>query len=133
MNLSDYKQDYYAHSGSASDVTRQAAFAGIALVWIFNSKANETITLPESLLWPTLFLIACLACDLLHYISSAAIWGLFHRIKEKQGVLEDTEISASPYFNWPALGLFWSKHIFVLLGYYNLLMYVHGAIKFGST
>ncbi|WP_300495235.1 hypothetical protein [Marinobacter sp.] len=133
MNLSGYRETYYGFSGSASAVTRQAAFAGIALVWIFNSKADETITLPQELLWPTLFLVACLACDLLQYIYSAAIWGFYHRHLEKSGVKEDEEITAPKYFNWPGIGLFWSKHAFVLLGYYGLLSYLLVAIKFGST
>ena len=124
MKLSDFRQSYYDFSGASSAVTRQAAFAGIALVWIFNSKSKEGILLPEPLLWPTLFLIACLACDLLHYILSAAIWGVFHRVKEKQGVRQEQELSASIYLNWPALALFWSKHCFVLLGYSGLLLYV---------
>jgi|TARA_R110000823_G_scaffold298902_1_gene419534 hypothetical protein len=133
MNLSGYRETYYGFSGSASAVTRQAAFAGIALVWIFNSKADEAITLPQELLWPTLFLVACLACDLLQYIYSAAIWGFYHRHLEKSGLKEDEEITAPKYFNWPGIGLFWGKHVFVLLGYYGLLSYLLVAIKFGST
>jgi hypothetical protein len=133
MNLSGYRETYYGFSGSASTVTRQAAFAGIALVWIFNSKADETITLPQELLWPTLFLVACLACDLLQYIYSTAIWGFYHRHLEKSGLKEDDEITTPRYFNWPGLGLFWGKHALVLLGYYGLLSYLLVAIKFGST
>lgn len=132
MKLSGYKQSYYDFSGASSGVTRQAAFAGIALVWIFNGKANETLVLPAELLWPTLFLIACLACDLLHYILASAIWGVFHRFHERQGVTQDTEVIAPAYFNWPTLVLFWGKHGFVLLGYYGLLSYVYSAIKFSS-
>ncbi|AQS38584.1 hypothetical protein Sps_03457 [Shewanella psychrophila] len=133
MKLSDYKQSYYDFSGSSSTVTRQAAFAGIALIWIFNGKVSETIVLPLELLWPTLFLIACLACDLLHYILASAIWDAFHRLKEKQGVAQDALVTAPPCFNWPALILFWAKHCFVLLGYSGLFMYVYSAIEFSST
>lgn len=133
MKLSDYRQSYYDFSGASSAVTRQAAFAGIALVWIFNAKTEQSIVLPAELLWPTLFLVACLACDLLHYIVAAAIWGVFHRIKEKQGLSEDDAVSAPIYFNWPTLTLFWSKHIFVILGYAGLLLYVYSSIRFGGT
>lgn len=133
MNLSGYRESYYGFSSSASVVTRQAAFAGIALVWIFNSKADETIRLPQELLWPTLFLVACLACDLLQYISSTAIWGFYHRHLEKNGVQECDEITAPRYFNWPGLVLFWSKHTCVLLGYYGLLSYLLVTIRFSST
>lgn len=133
MNLYDYRQSYYEFSGASSAVTRQAAFAGIALVWIFNSQSASGIVLPRSLLWPTFFLIACLACDLLHYITASAIWGFFHRLKEKQGVSLDHELKAPIYLNWPSLGLFWSKHLFVIFGYAGLLAFVYNAIKFSGT
>ena len=133
MKLSDCRATYYEMSGSASTVTRQAAFAGIALVWIFNSKADQKITLPEELLWPTLFLVICLACDLLHYILSAAIWGFYQRFREKHGTEEDTDFRAPIYLNWAPLTMFWGKHLFVLLGYYSLLNYLLTSISFGST
>lgn len=133
MNLFGYRETYYGFSGSASAVTRQAAFAGIALVWIFNSKADEMITLPQQLLWPTLFLVACLACDLLQYIFSTAIWGIYHRVLEKRGVSEDEEINAPIYFNWPGIILFWLKHFFVLAGYFLLLKYLLVAVSFDGS
>ncbi|WP_193166254.1 hypothetical protein [Microbulbifer hainanensis] len=132
MRLSDYRQTYYDISGISSSVTRQVAFAGIALVWIFNNKSGSNVTLPEPLLWPTLFLIACLACDLLQYIAGSAIWGLFHRVKERQGTPEDEILKVPVYLNWPSISLFWCKHIFVLFGYFGLFNFVYGAIKFSS-
>ena len=84
MKLSDYLNSYYAHTGNASTVSRQASFAGIALVWVFNTKSGNEITLPIDLLMPVLWLVISLGLDLLQYISSAFIWGVFHRVKEKQ-------------------------------------------------
>lgn len=133
MKLSDYRQSYYDLSGASSAVTRQASFAGIALVWIFNAKTEQSIVLPADLLWPTLFLVACLASDLLHYIVAAAIWGFFHRLKERQGLSESDTVSAPIYLNWPTLAFFWAKHIFVILGYSGLLLYVYSSIRFGAT
>lgn len=115
MNLSDYRGTYYGFTGSASAVTRQAAFAGIAIVWIFNDRTGDAIRLPAELLWPTLFLVACLACDLLQYALSAAIWGYFHRWHERKGTKETDEITASKYLNWPGILFFWGKLIFALL------------------
>jgi hypothetical protein len=133
VKLSNYRSDYYYFSGAASGVARQSSFAGIALIWVFNTQTDTAIILPSELLWPTFFLIASLSCDLLHYISSTAIWGLFHRHKEKCGISENSEVNAPTYFNWPALAFFWGKNIFVLLGYCGLLIYVSKAIIFVST
>ncbi|WP_049628923.1 hypothetical protein [Cellvibrio sp. pealriver] len=133
MKLSGYKQSYYDFSSSASSVSRQASFAGIALLWIFNTKTGNTYTLPENLLWPALLLVLSIFCDLLHYIVASAIWGIFHRIKEiKYGAGNDPELQASKYLTWPINLFFWSKLGFVILGYAGLLGYVACAITFSG-
>jgi hypothetical protein len=132
VKLSDYRNAYYTHSGNASSVARQAAFAGIALIWIFNSKTGNEVVLPEQLLWPALFLMVGLGLDLLQYIAASAIWGIFHRVKEKElGAIPDPDVTAPPYLNWPALLLFWGKLAAITAGYGSLLVYVKQAIKFG--
>jgi len=35
MKLKEYKADFYELSGKASEINRQIAFAGIAIIWIF--------------------------------------------------------------------------------------------------
>ena len=133
MKLSDYKDSYYYYSGTASSVSRQAAFAGIALLWIFNSKTGNTFTLPANLLWPALFLVLSIACDLLQYVVASATWGIFHRIKEvAHGAGNDPEIQASKYLNWPINFFFWAKLCFVILGYAGLLGYLACAINFSG-
>ena len=134
MKLSNYRESYYGFSGSASNVSRQAAFAGIALIWVFNSKTPDGIHLPIELIWPTLFLIIGLGLDLLHYVVASAIWGIFHRIKEKElGEIPDPDVEAPIYLNWPTLLLFWGKLIAICTGYIYLFLYAKGSIKFLST
>ena len=38
--LSEFKEDYYHFTGKLSDINRQIAFAGIALIWVFK-KGKE--------------------------------------------------------------------------------------------
>lgn len=134
MKLADYLKAYYDFSGAASNVSRQAAFAGIALIWVFNSKSGNTVSLPIDLLWPALCLIIGLGLDLLHYIVASATWGVFHRIKEKKlGTNSDVELSAPKYLNWPLIVFFWGKLFSILAGYVMLLAYVHHAIRFSTT
>lgn len=134
MKLSQYRESYYSLSGSASSVGRQAAFAGIALVWIFKTQdagQSVPIVLPEALLLPTLAFIVSLASDLLQYISGAAIWGFYCRYKEKElGAGNDDEFSAPIWLNWPALVFFWVKHAAVITGYVFLFFYVMKAVGF---
>jgi hypothetical protein len=133
MKLEGYRTAYYTHTGSASTVARQAAFAGVALIWVFNNKSGSNISLPLDLLWPALFLVIGLGLDLMQYIAASAIWGLFHRIKEKEfGADSDADITAPKYLNWPSLIFFWGKLAAILTGYVSLLGYVKHAISFSA-
>ena len=132
MKLSNYREAYYAHTGSASSVGRQVAFAGIALIWVFNAGNAGEIALPTDLLWPALLLILGLALDLTQYVFASAIWGVFHRLKEKQlGADPDPPVSAPPWLNWPTLFCFWGKLVTIIVGYLFLLRYVGHAIVLG--
>ena len=131
MKLEDIRDSYYSKSTNASTVIRQASFAGIALIWVFKTEYGATVTLPNELLWPTLFLTLSLAFDLLHYIVSTAIWGIYNRIKEiEHGPNYKEDIGVSKYLNWPAIFFFWGKVFFVLAGYFNIFTYVLKNIKF---
>jgi len=132
MKLSQYREDYYTHTGNASSVCRQAAFAGIALIWVFNNKTGNQINLPNGLLWPSLFMITGLSLDLLQYVAASAIWGTFHRVNEKKfSASSDPDITAPAWLNWPALTCFWGKLIAVISGYVSLFSYVVHSISFG--
>ena len=41
--LSEYKNDYYYFTGKLSEINRQIAFAGIALIWIFKNGENSNL------------------------------------------------------------------------------------------
>jgi hypothetical protein len=125
MKLSEYRKEYYSLSAKASDVARQLAFAGIALIWIFKQDARPFPIIPRPLLLPSLLLAAALAADLLHYITATCIWGNFQWRKEKNKKQEepDPELKAPRFYNWPALILFCLKLIFVAAAYCFILKY----------
>lgn len=130
MKLSEYRKDYYQLSATASDVARQLAFAGIALIWIFKTgEINKDLTIPGPLIYAAFYFALALAADLSHYIIAAAIWGIFHRIKEKelmkQGLNTETaDFTHSSKLNWPTNLLFWSKVLLVIIGYGVLGFYI---------
>lgn len=122
MKLSDARDHYYTFSGKVSDVARQLCFAGIAVIWIFAvGDSVSGFSLPAELIWPLTFFILGLAFDLLHYLIAAASWGIFHRVKEKQHIGEDTDFGAPAYINYAPLTFFWGKAIATLVGYGQLL------------
>jgi hypothetical protein len=115
MKLSKYRETYYEFSGKASDVARQLAFAGIALVWIFRIDSRPAPSLPREL-----------ALDLLQYALAALIWGTFHRYHEKRlkDKRKDPELTAPPYFNWPAQICFLIKLVSVVIAYILIINYI---------
>ena len=128
MKLSVARDCYYGRSGDASSVARQIAFAGIAVIWVFNRATPERpVGLPEELVHVAFLLVLALALDLLQYVVGSAIWGIFARIHEsrlRHRIKEDPDEDASPYLNWPAIGLFWSKLFVLFWGYGELLAYL---------
>lgn len=122
MKLSEAKENYYCHSAAASAAARQLAFAGIAAVWVFNQPQDQPgIALPQILTWAMILLSFSLACDLLQYASSSAIWGYFHRIKEKELaaklITADANVAARRWFNWPGIVFYWSKLVLIIAAY----------------
>lgn len=133
MKLSGYRSTYYDFSGIASNVSRQTAFAGIALIWVFkDGDANaQTLSLPQELMLPSVFLIATLAFDLLQYTCATAIWGLYCRLKEKEfGPGNDQDLAVPRWFNWPGLLFFWGKVLAVIIAYSLLLQFALSAVTF---
>ena len=126
MKLSDYRNTYYEFSGKTSDIARQLAFAGIALVWIFKTNNGTFPRVPKELLLPTITLALTLAFDLLQYISATIIWGSFQWNKERQleDLSEDPELESSAKLKWPQLTFFSLKIISVIISYYFLINYL---------
>ena len=131
MKLTEARGHYEAFSSLASGVARNAAYAGIAIVWIFKVDNNTGMSLPEEILIPAFMFIIALSFDLLHYVFAALFWGVFNRYKEyTKGIDFSGDIEAPVWINAPAIIFFWSKLVFVILGYIQLLLYVRNSIFF---
>lgn len=128
MKLSKYKEDYYFFTGKVSDIVRQLAFAGIAVIWVFKQDSKPLPKIPDAMLLPLALLVLALAADLLQYSIAALIWGRFHRYHEKELIdkTEDPDLTAPGYYNWPALFLIFMKSTLVVIAYILLLRYVLG-------
>ena len=65
-----------------------------------------------------------LVFDFLQYLVATAIWGIFSRTKENQGVTADETFQAPHKINWPAMAFFWLKATTIIIGYVELLKYL---------
>jgi hypothetical protein len=126
MKVSDALEHYSYFSVKLSDVNRQLGFAGIAVIWIF--KEDGTKLLPAQLILPTIFFVAALGLDLLHYLYSTIAWATFHRVMElrasKLKGAENEEFKAPRGINWPSNVLFYLKAGCVVIGYWLLYQYL---------
>ena len=124
MKLQDYRETFYEYSGKASDFTRQLAFAGIAVIWLFKKDTTSSLSIPHELLLPGLLIVSGLALDMLQYCVASLIWRLYYRSKERQGVAEDQELGLhSEWLERPIWALFCAKILLVLAAYALIARY----------
>jgi hypothetical protein len=117
--LEQAQKGYQERSKSASDISRQLAYVGIALIWIFKLKdhGGRDVVDPR-LLTPTHLLVIALASDLLQFVIAAGIFGFIARKIEKH----PEDFAALPrWVNWPSVVLFWFKIVIVLIAYVLIL------------
>lgn len=124
MKLSDYKEDYYLFSGKVSDLTRQMAFAGIAIIWVFKKTLEGQFIIEDELVWPATLISLSLLFDISQYIYQTIVWGIFFNKYEKKGTKQDDDILAPRCMNYPANVLFWLKVILLLISYVMIITYL---------
>src|SRR4030095_14694316 len=79
MTLGDLWSDVRELTGKLSDVTRQAAYAGLAVIWIFKTGDATPYHLDRSLIWAGVLL----AFDLAQYACNVALRWFNARNEEK--------------------------------------------------
>lgn len=126
MKLEDTHGAKDEYTGKASEVSRQLAFAAIAVVWIFKTDLPKGgFSVPHELYWPALLAVATLASDLLQYAYASLAWSLFNRRKEIELKHDGEKTFTAPrWINWPTLSFFWLKLVLVIFSYVLLLRYL---------
>lgn len=128
--LSEYMQTYYDFSGKASDISRQLAFAGIAIIWIFKTTNNTGFIIPTRLFYPLLLFAIGLGCDLMQYICGTIVWGSFQWYQERKfGTIQDPDLDAPSWFKFPQMFFFCAKLLLIMMAYIYLGIYLIKIIK----
>lgn len=121
MSLDEVRETYYEASGKASEISRQLAFAGIAVVWLLaGGTLNSTggLRVSDDLLRVSVGLLLTLVLDLLQYAWRSLAWGIYARRLELRG---ETTVSAPTSLNVVALAMFWGKLVSLATAYVLLL------------
>ena len=117
MKLEEYKKDSYEFSKTTSDLVRQFAFAGIAIIWIFKFEKPQDHLIPFELFKPLLFLILTLSFDLLQNLIPSIIWTIFYKYHESKGKQGDHELKANKWLSRPGWLFYYGKIIFLFIAY----------------
>lgn len=130
MKLLEYKNTYEARSKTLSDINRQIAFAGIALIWIFKkTEQSGDFILCHELVLPAFILILGLGLDMLQYIYQSIAWYCFFRKQEKinNNNLE-TEVLAPLWMSSISWGIFGLKIVAIIVAYIFISTYLYNIL-----
>jgi len=122
MKLSEYKQDYYTFTGKLSDINRQIAFAGIALIWIFRKTDGSEISISNELILPSI--LFALGFDILQYIYQSITWSIFYSYHYKKTGNEDADIPTPKKLNYLSWFFFIMKVLFVIVSYTYIIKFL---------
>ena len=130
MTLKEIREDYVRYSVNVSELSRNLAYAGIGIVWIFkHSSSTESLSsafmssIPEGLRVPLLLFVAALILDLFQYVIQTVIWYSYYirHKKEKKDKIEDEVNLNEPEIYSLVPWIFWSiKLIIVVVAYYKI-------------
>ena len=122
MRLAKARKAYQDLSCTLSNVNRQLALSGLAIVWFFvHPQTNEYFNLGDFRYSFELF-CAALFLDLLYYSYATLAWGTYSRRKEKKG---ENDFKAPAWINRPTVSLLFAKVSCTVLGYGFLLSETH--------
>lgn len=108
-------------SDKSSEINRQLAFAGIAIIWVFKTDSGGRQIVPDELFLPGLFLVLSLTFDLLQYVIKSEIW---YRVTRKNEKARIKEFTVRPWINYPGDILYWIKIVATLLAYVLLIRFL---------
>jgi hypothetical protein len=125
LTLADVRSTYFEASKKVSEVLRQYALAGIALVWVFKGNGASTFGLDPKLLTASLWILGAISADFLQYVATSYIWYGYFRFKETKDKNLDQQFVAPEYMNWPNQTLFLLKVVALVIAYgFYILPYV---------
>lgn len=125
MKLSNIREAFEGLSGTASNINRQLCFAGLGIIWIFNSKSNK-IEVPKELYTPAIMFVVSLAIDIIQYLIQTFTWYIFYLYKKFHcKIKEEEESKESEWLNFVPWLLFASKIAFLVIGYIKIYKYLN--------
>lgn len=123
ITLKEIRKAYEELSGKASEICRQLGYAGIGIIWIFNTN-KDGIAIPEQFYLPLILICLSLTLDLAGYVINTVIWYTVYLFNHKKNVSDDDrDIKDSEWINmftW----MIWIVKIGLMVWAYILLAHI---------
>jgi hypothetical protein len=137
MNIREANGHYERHTTTLSTVSRQAAFAGLAVAWTLRSTIPGAPPLSGALAWAAVLYVCGLLADVAQYAVLSARWQEFisqkrDELHQKHG--DDLSAQLGESFTVPqkvnkaGILALWMKQTLYLLGHLFLLSRLVGLI-----
>jgi hypothetical protein len=126
--LKDLKEDFYAFSSKTSDITRQLALAGIAIIWIFKISSAQKIELAPSTVPILKLLIVSLLLDFCHAFIPSITYGILSNGHRKNGKTDESEVAYSLWWTLPEWFFFIAKIALLLWAYVCLWRFLNSSL-----
>lgn len=129
-SLKDWLIDFYDDTGKISELIRNAAFAGIGIIWIFKNSDPSKKMLPLELVTPLTFLVIALFFDIVQYIWRALnIYFYYKKYESKydKNQIQNEDLIDVKFPNYIEYGtwiFFTLKIFFVLFAYLKIYFFL---------
>jgi hypothetical protein len=126
VKRSEADAEYYFYTGKASELVRQLALGGFAVMWLFKADTSGGPAIPSDFRGPAAALLLSLSADFLQYAVSAPLWHWFKLKLEKEGLKpDDTQIGPKRLYIAPEI-LFYVKMVALAVAYVWLIVALLG-------
>lgn len=115
--LKNLLEDFYECTGKISEISRNFAFAGIGIIWIFKNSDLKKQLLPNDLVFPLKCIIIYFLLDFSQYVWRSINYYRIYRINEKKydkGIITHHDINDIKFPEFISIGT-WSFFIFKII------------------
>lgn len=128
MILRDVKTEYEVYTQKASDLARQLALAGLAIIWIYKTGTLPVLEIPAPLYTAGFWMVVTLTIDMLQYVISAVLWRWQFRKFESDWHKLDNDVPIRREIAWPSFAFWYLKIGTLAIGYFLILEYLAGRV-----
>jgi hypothetical protein len=121
MKRSNVDEEDKFYSGKTSDVVRQLALLGYAIMWVLKRDTPSGPAVSTEFQLPALFLALSLLLDFVQYFSGAIGWTWYNKSLYKAKVEPEANVTPPGRVYYAAYTAFFGKIVFLILGYVWLL------------